>query len=221
MSKNVFIRNSKGISLFAIIILIIALVLVHFYYERQKDELIANQVYHKLSIIDVELNQLQQLAQELIAQKKVNMQVIEAVKELNKENLLDNKAKLAVVVAKIDYDEEAKAEFESEIRGINTLNTKLQLRLIKKTTRELKYRYNLEINDFDKQIGEITAQTVNIKKQIMQIKGDDLRQLELAKLKFIQRKLKMTGHMLHKGFLEIILKNVIDKKAEKKSESTV
>ncbi len=203
-------REAYSKSLYIAIVVLIILFIADFIYGRYNDKLIANRVYDQLVTIDRQLDNLQDSAQQIVAQKNTNSQIIDVVKGLTKDNFVDNKQTLLISVAKLDYNPAVKAKLESEIAAANKTNVKLQLKQINMTLRELKYQHNLEVKAFNSQIEQVTSQVASVKTEIMKIHGENMQRLELAKLDFITRKLTKTAHEIHQAFYTSLIDEVLD-----------
>ncbi|RTL13338.1 MAG: hypothetical protein EKK54_01035 [Neisseriaceae bacterium] len=193
------------------IILIIAAIAVYFFYMHERDHRIADKIYQQLLSIDIQLDQLQESATAIKTEKETNSELIKSVKALTKDNIETNKASVIAIINKINYNDEVKAQLLSLMTTTTGQNFKVQRKLIIKQLRELKYQHDIDAQQFNNKIDQITAQVSQIKDQVSKIKSDDLQDLETAKLKFIAKKLKNTINDMHESLVTEIVDDVIDK----------
>lgn len=193
------------------IILIIAAIAVYFFYMHERDHRIADKIYQQLLSIDIQLDQLQESATAIKTEKETNSELIKSVKALTKDNIETNKASAIAIINKINYNDEVKAQLLSLMTTTTGQNFKVQRKLIIKQLRELKYQHDIDAQQFNNKIDQITAQVSQIKDQVSKIKSDDLQDLETAKLKFIAKKLKNTINDMHESLVTEIVDDVIDK----------
>lgn len=182
-----------------------------FFYMHERDHQIADKVYQQLLSIDIQLDQLQESATAIKAEKDTNSELIKSIKALTKDNIETNKASVITMIDKVSYNDGVKAQLLSLITATTDQNFKIQRKLIIRQLRELKYQYNLEVQQFNNKIDQITTQVGQLKDQVAKIKSDDLQDLESAKLKFIVNKLKTTINDMHESIVTEIVDDVIDK----------
>ena len=205
--KSIPAKNYKPWS----IILLIAAVAIYFFYMHERDHRIADKVYQQLLSIDIQLDQLQESATVIKAEKETNSDLAQSIKALTKDNIETKKASVIATINKVSYNDDVKAQLLSLITATTSQNFKVQRKLIIKQLRELKYQYSLEVQQFNNKIDQITAQVAQLKDQVAKIKSDDLQDLESAKLKFIVKKLKTTISDMHESLVTEIVDDVIDK----------
>ena len=116
-----------------------------------------------------------------------------------------------MIINKINYNDEVKSTTIISNDNNYRQNFKVQRKLIIKQLRELKYQHDIDAQQFNNKIDQITAQVSQIKDQVSKIKSDDLQDLETAKLKFIAKKTQNTINDMHESLVTEIVDDVIDK----------
>lgn len=196
--------------LIVIAVLILSAVTYHFY-NKERDQHIANRIYEQMIVIDNRLDLLKESAEELHKQQDMNTQVIHGFNDLTKENFDEQKSGFADLVKQLTYDEKVESQLLKSISQTNSKNFKVNRKILKDDLQLLKYDYAQNVSNFNKQIADITAQVKDLNAQIATINSDNIQRLELARLKFISNKLSKTMTELTGSFWDKILDDVVEK----------
>ena len=213
IKKHMFLRKR------VLLLLILALVVVsmgYYFFNHQRDQRIAQQVYQELVVIDEGMGQLQSTAQQLIADKQITSQIMAKINSLTVANCGHEKLELGQLVSQLSSTSDQQPQlvqiaFAQQINGLDVTQLrqfKAQIKQLKITVRELKFQQNARFKHFNQQISQIGQQLGQISSQIKLIHGDKLQQLELAKLKFISKKLAATARSLHQAIYQEVLSDV-------------
>ena len=209
--------NSSSRQGFSLLILFIFIVLygAYYYYSGNQDKKLADQVYNELVVVDGQLDNLKIAAESIVAQKQLNDKVINEVNQVTPDNFHLERDNLNQLIQQINYNLATQQKFESTVAFLTSVENdpkelKRNLKLLKIAARELKYQHNREVTGFNQQISVITNQVSMIKNQVSNIHTNKLQELELAKLKFISRKLAETAHSLNAAFYNDLVDDVLD-----------
>lgn len=208
-------NSRSGTTLLVVLVIVVFLYGAYYYYTSKEDKTLADQVYNQLLVIDGQLDNLNLTAESISSQKKLNDQIVTEVNQITPNNFSSEKPNLEQLINQINYNPQTAQKFESAITLLGSFNNnpkelKRNLKLLKLAVRELKYQHNQEITRFNQQISVITTQIASIKDEISHIHTDRLQELELAKLKYISKKLSETAHSLQAAFYTNLVDDVLD-----------
>ncbi len=209
----------KNITLLRVIIFLLIVfglykILIHEY-----DEYMAKKIYTQMEQIDSKLNTLQSNAFVLRAEKESNVELIHQFNQFTVTNFVDIKPVFEDKAHDLAYESVISLQLITIAESTSKVNYKTNHNEMKRLLKQVKANYNQKIIDFTDQIGQLTQEVKELNQNISVINSDSLRELEVARLKFLSKKISETVVDLKGSVMEEVFDNVMENDVIKNDDS--
>lgn len=187
---------------------------------HEYDDFIAKQIYSQMEKIDNKLDQLQTVAFTLKAEKESNIEVIHKFNELNKDNFAGLIPDFERKVQLLNYESSIQSQLLKIAESATKENYRQNRYEMKMLIKQVKVDYNQKIINFTDEISQLTLEVTDLNNSISSIHSERLRELEIARLKFLSDKISQTVTDLKGSFLEEVFDNVMSNDAIKEDDES-